>query len=83
MTTQTFKINDMSCSSCVMKIEELEDKLPGVGKIAVNFKKHQMTAEFDESEISPHTIAEAVTKLGYPTTPAEQKEKKGFLPWKR
>lgn len=83
MITQTFKVNDMSCSSCVMRIEELEDKLPGVQKIAVNFKKHQMTASFDESAITAQTIAEAVTKLGYPATPAEQKEKRGFLPWKR
>lgn len=83
MTTQTFKISDMTCSSCVMHIEELEDKLHGVDKITVNFKKHLMVAEFDESRIDSLKIAEAVASLGYPAAPTETAPKKGFLPWKR
>ena len=84
MTTQAFKVSDMSCTSCIMHIEELEDKLPGVQKIDVNFKKHQMVAEFDEAKISAEEIAEAVTGIGYPSIVTELKEKKrGFLPWRR
>lgn len=84
MTTQAYKISDMSCTSCIMHIEELEDKLPGVRKIDVNFKKHQMVADYDETKISGEQIAEAVTELGYPATLAELKEKKkGFLSWMR
>lgn len=83
MATQTFTIHDMTCTSCVMHIEELEECLPGVHKIAVNFKKSQMTAEFDEAQTDSQAIAEAVTKLGYPAAPAAAKTKKGFLPWRR
>jgi copper chaperone CopZ len=83
MTTRTFTIDDMTCTSCVMHIEELEDTLPGVRKIAVNFKKHRMTAEFDEAQVDSQTIADAVTKLGYPTMPTSDEPKKGFLSWKR
>lgn len=83
MTTQAFTIKDMTCTSCVMHIEALEDKLPGVSKIAVNFKKHRMTAEFDEARVDSQTIADAVTKLGYPTTPTSDDKRKGFLSWRR
>ncbi len=83
MTTQAFKISDMTCSSCVMHIEELEDTLHGVDKITVNFKKHLVTAEFDETKVDSQSIAEAVTKIGYPAVPTEAQSKKGFLPWKR
>lgn len=84
MTTQAFKISGMSCTSCIMHIEELEDKLPGVQKIDVNFKKHQMVAEFDETKISGAQIAEAVTDIGYPAVATGVKDKKrGFLPWTR
>lgn len=83
MTTQSFKISDMTCSSCVMHIEELEDKLHGVDTITVNFKKHRMIAEYDESKVDSQTIAEAVTSLGYPAIPTETALKKGFSLWKR
>lgn len=83
MTTQTFKISDMSCSSCVMHIEELEDTVPGVRRIAVNFKKHEMVAEYDESKVTSQAIADEVSKLGYPAIPVERMAKKGFLLWKR
>lgn len=83
MTNQTFSISNMTCNSCVMHIEELEDTLPGVHKIEVNFKKHKMIVEFDESQITSRVIADSVTNLGYHTVPAEMSAKKGFLPWKR
>ncbi len=82
MTTQTFKISDMTCSSCVMHIEELEDKLHGVDKITVNFKKHLMTAEYDETKVDSQAIAEAVTSIGYTAIPTETTTKKGFKLWK-
>ena len=83
MTSQTFTISNMTCNSCVMHIEELEDTLPGVNKIEVNFKKHKMVAEFDETKITSQVIADSVINLGYPTVLAETPAKKGFLPWKR
>lgn len=83
MTNQTFTISDMVCNSCVMHIEELEDTLPGVHKIEVNFKKHQMVAEYDETLTTTQAIADSVTKLGYRTVPVIPSAKKGFLPWKR
>ncbi len=83
MTSQTFTISDMTCSSCVMHIEELEDKLQGVESITVNFQKHLMTAEFDETKVNSQTIAEAVTSIGYPAIPTAPEAKKGFLRWKR
>lgn len=83
MTNQTFNISNMTCNSCVMHIEELEDTLPGVHKIEVNFKKHRMVAEFDETQITSKIIADRVTNLGYHTVPAETKAKKGFKLWKR
>lgn len=83
MAKQGFKVSDMTCSSCIMHIEELEDQLPGVKRLDVDFKRHHMVAEYDESKITVKQIADAVTDLGYPATPTEDQVKRGFFTWKR
>lgn len=83
MTTQSFKIKDMTCSSCIMLIEELEDQIPGVKRLDVDFKRHNMKAEYDEKLVTAQQIADAVTELGYPAVPTEERVRRGFLPWKR
>lgn len=65
---KTFQVTGMECSNCAMRIEALEDQLPGVKSVAASYAKGQMTVEFDEAKIKVETITAAVQKLGYTAT---------------
>lgn len=83
MTTRTFIMSNMTCNSSIVHIEELEDTLPGVKKIEVNFKNYKTVAEFDEIKRTSQVIAGNVVKLGYPAVQSEDVPKKGLFSWKR
>lgn len=65
MIKKTYKIPDMHCSNCAMKLESLEDDLPGIKEINASYHKQQMVVEFDEAQISEAQILSAVAKKGY------------------
>lgn len=65
MLKKTFKIPDMSCTNCAMKIESLEDDLDGVKEINASYHKLEMVIEFDESKLTAEQIIDAVKKKGY------------------
>ena len=65
MVKQVFRVTDMHCSNCVMRIEGLEDDLPGVQRVRASYKKQQMEVEFDEAKVSAAQIIAAIQKLGY------------------
>jgi copper chaperone CopZ len=65
MVKQTFLVPDMHCSNCVMKIEGLEDELPGVRRISASYHRGQVVVEYDETKIDPGAIVAAIKKKGY------------------
>lgn len=65
MIKKTFKIPDMTCSNCAMKIESLEDELDGVKQIEASYHKLQMVIEYDEAHLTEEQIVAAVKKKGY------------------
>lgn len=65
MIKKTFKISDMTCSNCVMKLESLEDVLDGVKEINASYHKLEMIIEYDESKLTEEQIITAVKKKGY------------------
>ena len=65
MIKQTFQVSDMHCSNCAMKIESIEDDLPGVKRVYASYVRGQVTVEYDERQVSPETIIAAVKKQGY------------------
>ena len=70
MIKRTFKIPDMTCSNCAMKLESLEDTLEGVKEINASYHKLQMVIEYDESRLNDEQIIAAVKKKGYQAIPA-------------
>lgn len=70
MIKKTFKVPDMSCSNCAMKLESLEDTLEGVKEINASYHKLQMIVEYDESRLTEEQIIAAVRKKGYQAVPA-------------
>ncbi len=65
MVKHTFRVTDMQCPSCVMRLEGLEDDLPGVRRVRASYQKQQMEVEYDEGQITRDQIAAAITGLGY------------------
>ena len=65
MIKKTFKVPDMTCTNCAMKLESLEDMLDGVKEINASYHKLQMVIEYDESKLTDDQIIAAVQKKGY------------------
>lgn len=70
MIKKTFKVPDMSCTNCAIKLESLEDSLDGVKEINASYRKLQMTVEYDETKLTEEQIIAAVKKKGYQALPA-------------
>ncbi len=65
MTKVTYKIPDMHCSSCAMRLEGIEDELEGIRKIKASYLKQTLDIEFDEKKVTAEKIRQAVIDLGY------------------
>jgi len=65
MIKKTFKVPDMTCTNCAMKLESLEDSLDGVKEINASYHKLEMVIEYDESKLTDEQIVAAVKKKGY------------------
>ena len=65
MVKQVFRVTDMHCSNCVMRIEGLEDDLAGVQRVRASYKKQQVEVEYDEAKVSDAQIVAAIQQLGY------------------
>ena len=65
MIKKVFRITDMHCSNCAMRIESLEDELQGVRSISASYQKGQMVVEYDETRLGDEAIFAAVKKQGY------------------
>jgi len=62
---KTFRIPDMHCSACVMKLENLEDDLQGVIMVQASYLKQSMQVEYDDRMVSEGEIRKAIQGLGY------------------
>ena len=62
---KTFHVLDMHCSNCAMRIESIEDELPGVKSVSASYQKGQVVVEYDEQQVTPEAIVAAVKKQGY------------------
>ena len=72
MIKKTFKVPDMSCTNCAMKLESLEDSLEGVKEINASYHKLEMVIVYDESRLTDEQIIAAVKKKGYQAIVAEK-----------
>lgn len=71
MLKKTFKIPDMTCSNCAMKLESLEDTLEGVREINASYHRLEMVIEYDETRLTEEQIIAAVKKKGYQAVPLQ------------
>jgi copper chaperone CopZ len=65
MLKKIFRVRDMLCPNCTMRVEGIEDELPGIKQVSASYQKGQMVVEFDETKIGEAEIIAAVKKAGY------------------
>jgi copper chaperone CopZ len=71
MVKKIFRVTDMHCSNCAMRLQELEDILPGVKSVAASYHRQQMVVEYDEAKTNPVEIVTAAKGLGYTAVPQD------------
>jgi copper chaperone CopZ len=69
MIKKTFRIMDMHCSNCAMRIESIEDDLSGIKQVSASYHKQQMLVEYDEKTVTDEQIIAAVKNKGYQVVP--------------
>lgn len=69
MAKRVFRIPDMHCSACVMRLEGLEEDLAGVRSARASYHKQQLELEYDETRLNVDQIVAAIRNLGYTVTP--------------
>lgn len=65
MNKVTMKLDDLTCPSCMTKIEGALSHQAGVKDVKVLFNASKIKAEFDDNEVSADSLANVVTDLGY------------------
>ena len=64
-TTNTFKIDGMTCASCAQTVEKAAKNLKGVENAEVNLATEKLTISYSPLEVSATDISKAVANSGY------------------
>ncbi len=59
------KITGMHCAACAAKIEQRLREVAGVSQATVNYATEHATIAFEEAELTPGDLREAVESVGY------------------
>ncbi len=74
-----FDVSGMTCSSCVMHVENEVKKLQGVKAVNVNLLSNNMIVEYDETLLDNEKIIKKVEEAGYGASCNEDRKEKGNL----
>ncbi|WP_087972693.1 heavy-metal-associated domain-containing protein [Oceanobacillus rekensis] len=66
MTTTKFRLEPLTCPSCIKKIESKLGKMDGVEEAKVLFNSSKVKATYNEKNVSKEKLQETIEKLGYP-----------------
>ena len=66
MKTIKFQLEELTCPSCINKIESVLRKQKGVQHAKVLFNSSKVKVAYRDGETDPETLASLIDKLGYP-----------------
>ncbi|MDQ6987533.1 MAG: cation transporter [Mariprofundaceae bacterium] len=66
--TVTMHVSGMTCATCPISVRHRALQMKGVHSASVDLNTALATVSYEDNEQSPQTIAQAITKLGYPAT---------------
>lgn len=75
MKTEIYQITGMTCAACSRAVERAVGKQPGVTEAAVNLATEKLTVTYDEGQLTPEALIQAVEKAGYGAAPQETSRK--------
>lgn len=58
-------VRGMHCGSCAELIKESISELKGVSFVTASFRNGMMTVSFDETQLQPQDIKQAIRREGY------------------
>lgn len=62
--------DELTCPSCIEKIERRLGRVPGVARSRVHFATGRIEVDHDPTTVTPDELAAAVSELGYRATPS-------------
>jgi copper chaperone len=65
MTKAVFQLEEVTCPSCIKKIEGALNKVGGVISAKVLFNSSKVKVEFDESRVQASKLEQTIRNLGY------------------
>ena len=65
MLRKTYTVDGMTCPNCAMKLEGLEDDIPGIQRVIARYRNGTVEIEFDEHQVDETVIIQAIIRLGY------------------
>lgn len=70
VTTETrLTVEEMTCASCVGRVERILKRVPGVLDASVNLATHEARVTHLSGAVTPEAMARAVSEAGYPAHP--------------
>lgn len=66
MKTVRFQLEELTCPSCIKKIEGVLNKEVGVVSAKVLFNLSRVRISYDETKTDVDTLIDRVEKIGYP-----------------
>ncbi len=64
MAKNTFSVSGMKCVNCKANVERAIKALPGVAEAVVSLEDANVTVDYDETQVTPQQMKEAVDDLG-------------------
>jgi copper chaperone CopZ len=69
ISTHTFQVQGMHCSSCALLIDDSLADLPGVRSTQTRVQAGLSTVELDLTQSRPEDVISAIEELGYRASP--------------
>ena len=74
MAKAILQLGELTCPSCMTKIQKAVANQASVSDVKVMFNAGKVRADFDESQVSADDLAKVITELGYEVLKVKVKE---------
>jgi len=74
MAKAILQLGELTCPSCMTKIQKAVENQDGVSNVKVLFNAGKVRADFDESKTSADSLVQVITDLGYEVLKVKVKE---------
>ena len=71
MTNIKFQLEELTCPSCIKKIEGVLSKQNGVSESKVLFHSSKVKVTYDEQATTPDVLRQIIEQIGYPVIRSE------------